>query len=293
MKRILFILMPAFGLAACGGDGGNDQPRNQAITLNFKAMVGDKVADCKTSYEHLGTAHTTAQLADARFYASEVELQNEAGTWVPLSVSARNWSHKNITLLDFEDGTDACKDSGNADLNSTVTGTIAAGNYKAVRFKVGVPYPTNHLDHNTAPGPLGAPGMYWSWLTGYKFLRVDYKVPAASSDAAPKRWNIHLGSTVCKGPAKVLPPESPCQRPNMPFITLSDFDFAKDTIKVDLGALVETANITSDVPDSPPGCMSNPKEKADCAPVFDALGIDFDNGQCKNNCQSTVFSVEK
>src|SRR5690606_39726454 len=62
----------------------------------------------------------------------------------------------------------------------------------------------NHLDASTAPSPLNFTAMFWSWQSGYKFLRVD---------TADDTFRVHLGSTGCSSPGPSRPPTS-CSAPN-------------------------------------------------------------------------------
>lgn len=279
-----------------GADAGSDAPEDAApdaaaplaVTLRFAGTVSGVPAACGTSYSDLGSTGATAQLADARVFLSGVELGTADGLWIAVTLEDSTWQNDGVALLDFEDGSAACADSGTAELNDAVTGTVAAGVYTALRFDVGIPFAQNHLDSATAPSPLNQPGMFWTWQGGYKFLRVDW---AVDGGAVP-RWNTHIGSTGCVSDAPTVAPAEECGRPNMATVELDGFDPASSTIVVDFGALVVGVDLKSSVADSPPGCMSSPAEAADCDGVASALGMSFDSGACADGCSGqTVFSV--
>lgn len=58
---------------------------------------------------------------------------------------------------------------------------------------------------------------------------------------------------------------------------MSGFDPATQTIVVDMGALLSDSDLESNQPDTPPGCMAS-ADDLDCQPLFDNLGINFENG---------------
>jgi len=276
-------LLPALLLlAACG------EPEPLDVHLTADLTVGDEPAACGTDYT-LGRDGTTAQLADGRLFLSGLELRDQDGTWVALELAQDTpWQLEDIVLLDAEDGTAGCSDSGNADLNDHIMGVLPGGTYDALRFDVGVPFEHNHLDSATAPAPLNTQGMFWTWQGGYKFVRVDAVVPGD----VPSRWNVHVGSTACDSDASTQPPAEPCGKPNRARVTLEGFDPESSTLGIDLGAFFAQADVQVNTAETPPGCMSMPMEPDDCEPVFEQLGLSFADGGCEGDCaEQAVFSV--
>ena len=54
------------------------------------------------------------------------------------------------------------------------TGDAPVGEYRGVRFDIGVPRDLNHLDASTQAAPLGVDsGMFWAWNPGYIFSRYE------------------------------------------------------------------------------------------------------------------------
>ena len=268
---------------ACGGE----EPETLDVSLAFEALVGDQAARCGVTFTGLGVTGAEAQLADARLFVSEVELQDAAGAWVPLELEQDGqWQVGDVALLDFEDKTGACADSGTPEVNAAVRGKLPAGEYRGVRFTLGVPFAQNHNDSAAAPAPLNTPGMFWVWQSGYKFLRVDWTV----SGGAVPRWNVHLGSTQCQSEARTDPP-AVCDRSNRARGLIEGFDPATDRVAIDLAALVAGADLAANQPETAPGCMSGPNEPEDCGPVFGALGMSFESGGCVGECAAQrVFS---
>lgn len=55
-------------------------------------------------------------------------------------------------------------------------GDVPAGDYRGIRFNVGVPRELNHLDATSAQSPLSVDdGMFWAWNSGYVFSRFEGK----------------------------------------------------------------------------------------------------------------------
>lgn len=274
-------------LALLCGCTGEVEP-DTMVDIDFRAVFSDSDADCTTEHE-VGTRATAMRVADARMFISRVQVFDTVlQGWVPVEGIESDWHHDGVWLLDFEDGSGSCADSGNGDLNRRIQGTVRPSEYRGLRFDVGLPHELNHLDSATAPSPLNAQGMFWVWAAGYKFVRVDL----TKDGEPPVRWNVHIGSSGCSMVAPTIPPEGPCERPNRATITLSDTPVEGGEVVVDLAELVAGVDVLSNVEDSPPGCMSNPAEPEDCSPVFSALGLDYDTGECVDDCAGQrVFSV--
>jgi uncharacterized repeat protein (TIGR04052 family) len=146
-------------------------------------------------------------------------------------------------------------------------GTVPAGDYDGIRFKMGVPFDLNHDNPATAPAPLQSTTMQWSWQSGYKFLRID------SGSFSMTDWRMHLGSTDCDGDP-VAGGTTFCSNPNRVDVELGSFDPEADTVVADFAALVDGAELDVNQADTPVGCMSDVAD-ADCGPVFENLGLPF------------------
>lgn len=295
--------LAAASLLGCGDDGGGGQPdaarpdANQAIdaappdasgrsvTIQFAAKVGTEVATCRTEpYAGLGTSDSEVTIDDLRFYVSNIRLLSGTEE-VPLTLTQDGkWQYMNVALLDFEDGTNGCATSGNADLNDRVVGTVPPGDYDGIVFEVGVPFDLNHADITDVPSPLNVGAMYWAWALGRKFLRVDLAV----GDSA---WHVHLGSGLCDADGPTTPPATECGRPNRPQIRVSDFDPETNVLVLDVAALVAGSDLTANT--GAPGCQSFPDDTADCTPLFPTLGLSFATGACEGDCNGqSAFRVE-
>jgi uncharacterized repeat protein (TIGR04052 family) len=268
-------------------DGGVDAGGG-VVSLTFAARVGAEPFKCGTTFS-LGNPATMVAPVDFRFYVSEIKLVRADGSDVPLVlIPDGKWQLPDVALLDFEDGTGACSTDGNADTNTVVRGTAPPGTYTGVRFVVGVPFSKNHANQATAPSPLNLGQMFWSWQSGYKFLKIDGQ---PQNDAGP-RFNVHLGSIACVGgnPADGGVVTS-CDKPNrapVELLTSAPIDFATKSIVVDWAAILAGSDLTTNG-GGPGGCMSFPGDP-ECPPVFDRLGLDYTTGQPKAG--ATAFRLE-
>lgn len=267
----------------------------QDVTLQFAGRINGVDAACDTDFTGVGTEASDAQVRDFRMYVSNIRLVDGDGEEVELELEQDGtWQFENVALLDFEDGTGLCADTGNADLNSTVVGTVPEGDYTGVRFDVGVPADLNHTDPNIAEAPLNVLPMTWNWLAGRKFVRFDLLVDNFPDDNFG--WNTHLGSQGCmngKKPNPMEPPTDDCSRPQRPAIALDTFDIETNTIVVDAGTLLGNVDVSGNVAGAP-GCMSffpaDPQmQDNDCADVFPNYGMDWQTGDCVDDCAAQTF----
>lgn len=102
--------------------------------------------------------------------------------------------------------------------------------------------------------------------------------PAAGAHAGAHGggWALHVGSSGCTAPTPTTPPDA-CAAPNRIEVVLEDFDVATDTVVVDPARALADVDVTSNTPDTAPGCMSSPDDP-ECAPVMDALGLGTGSG---------------
>ncbi|MCA9739614.1 MAG: metallo-mystery pair system four-Cys motif protein [Gemmatimonadota bacterium] len=271
----------------------------QPIELSFEATLGDRPIACATRFTGVGTAGTTVEIGDARFYVSNLRLVREDGGEVPVELDQSSpWQVEGTALLDFEDGTGRCSEVGTAETNHSVVGRVPGGRYSGLRFDLGVPDAQNHGDVTLAPAPLNLNALFWNWRAGYIFTKVDLWVPDVVADAVAEdtgmavRPNVahlvHIGSTGCASPAMTSPPSEPCTRPNRLPVELADFDLASDVVRLDLAELLARSDVSRSVP-RPPGCMSGPDDP-DCAPLFASMGLDLATGRCVEGCATQRFA---
>lgn len=284
------------GALGCAG------PSSEPLEIRFAAEVGNQEARCGALYDGVGAAGGPAQLTDARLYVSNFELHRSDGSKVSIELDQESpWQHGSVVLLDFEDGSGRCSDSGTAQTNSLLRGFAPAGDYSGLSFEVGVPAELNHLDALSAPSPLNLNALYWNWRMGYIFTKIEFwnegvvstvgAPPDIGAPAPTVTYLAHLGSTGCQSPAPTLPPEAPCSRPNRSRIFLEGFNPKTDEVRLDLAGLVDGIDITQSVL-RPPGCMAAPTDP-DCKPVFANLGLDIETGRCFTDCSDQKLAYRR
>lgn len=285
---MLALALPALGVAACGEDDTAASPATptgpQTVELRFAAKVGGETFACGKTFSGIGTSAQTIKPVDFRFYVHDVRLVNAADEETPVALdNDGKWQDGTVGLLDFEDNSGACE-NGNTDLNARLTGTVLAGSFDRVRFRVGVPFAKNHADVASAASPLNVTSLFWNWQGGYKFARLDAVVDGVTaSDGGPSSFVFHLGSTACDGDPATGGVKS-CAKANVPDIELRLADTGKTvgadlggkTIVLDWAALLAGVDVAADK-GGMPGCMSGATDP-ECATMFEALGLSIATG---------------
>lgn len=282
---------------------------NQPVSINFSAEIDGKPFACGQTYEGLGAAGTAVTVTDYRMFVSDASLVKADGGLQPIALEQDGqWQLETLALLDFEDGKHGCAGSGNAAMNTTLRGTVPAGEYVGLSFTLGVPFGQNHIDPTLSPAPLNTTGMFWNWQNGFRFVRIDMVPVAADAhamdhahteadsgnhghsedghsdnghsghaqgdDERASGWFLHLGSTQCAAESRTEAP-SQCANPNHVTVTFTDFDPASNIVVIDPAKVVAEADLTLNTADTSPGCMAFPGD-ADCNTVMTKLGLPYD-----------------
>jgi uncharacterized repeat protein (TIGR04052 family) len=269
-SRRLGVLLAVVAVAACDDDP--TQPAAPiAVTVDFAALVAGTDFACGNSYAGIGVSNTTVTPVDYRFYVHDVTLLAADGSEEVVELDQDGtWQRENVALLDFENGSGPCV-NGTAATNTSVRGTVAAGDYTGIRFTLGVPENLNHADQTAAAAPLDLTALFWSWNGGYKFLRIDH-----TSTAQPEGWFVHLGSTGCTPSGDPTVPATSCSNPHRPIFEFSSFDWETDEVAADYGALLSNSDVTQNT--GAKGCMSFPGDP-ECAVVMNNLGLPYEGSQ--------------
>lgn len=228
-------------------------------TLTFAVKVGAEDFTCGVTYTGLGsTGDGELTIVDMRLYVYGVTLIADDGTTESLEMEDTGvWQTSGVALLDFEDG---CGDAGTTEVNATITGMAPNKNYTGVEFSVGIPPELNSMETvlENRGSPLNLSSMYWSWQSGYKFIRID----------TMNNFRVHLGSGGCGE-------DFNCTAPNQPTIRIEGMDLSSQAITLDVAALVANTDVTQNTEETAPGCMAGP-EDPECFGVFDALGLEYE-----------------
>ncbi|NJO15717.1 MAG: metallo-mystery pair system four-Cys motif protein [Thioploca sp.] len=244
-------------------------------TVKFAAMVNDQPFQCGNTYAGIGLGKGTRdnyKINDLRFYLYDIQLIDSQGNKVPLNLTQDGkWQQANVALLDFENG---CL-NGTSEMNTQVIGTPSNDSttyYTGICITLGLPFALNHLDPASAPSPLNASGMLWSWTAGRKFLRLD---GIGDPDGLKQSYVVHLGSTGCVDKDNNgSEPDSPCRFPNTKAVCFDNFDVSKDTIVADVGAILQASDVSYNTSNTAVGCMSGNSDP-ECIEIMPRLGLDF------------------
>lgn len=250
------------------------------MTLRFTAVAGAEPVHCGKTIQGLGRTAASAQLRDLRFYVSEIAFIDAGGNAVPLRLSHGEWQDGQVALIDLADGRGSCAPSA-SQTNDAITGTLPRGDYRGLRFTVGVPHALNHSDYASATPPLDVQAMAWAWQVGRKFMQVEISptggVARAASGSTPGRaFLFHLGTTGCRG-NPVTGETVHCERSNRAEVVFDRFDPESERVALDLAELYRGSDIQRDGGGAL-GCMSALSDP-ECEPMFLALGIDMASGR--------------
>jgi uncharacterized repeat protein (TIGR04052 family) len=249
---------PVFCWLSCG-DARAERPLE---TIEFAVNVHGAAFRCGQTYAQMGVDGGEFTVRDLRFYVHDLELLDAAGEAHPLELTQDGrFQLENIALLDFEGGEPGC-DTGTPEHNAVVQGSVPAGAYHGLRFKLGVPFARNHGDQALAPSPLNLTSLFWTWQDGYKFLRFEGDSPESGG------FIFHLGSTGCNG--DLAGGVTHCAAENVVTVELSEFEPGQQVV-LDLGELLSGSNLAERAKDDV-GCMADPGDAA-CAPLFERLGL--------------------
>ena len=241
----------------------------RAVAIEFRVRVGAEPLACGATYANLGTTQSTWEALEAKLFIHDPRLVRSDGSEVPVALDQDGrWQRDRFALLDFDDSTGSCAPADEA-TNLAVRGTVPDDDYAGLRFQIGVPPESNHLDAATAPAPLNQPGMWWSWRGGYKFMRFDGKTRGNAA------YFLHLGASGCEGAVST---GFECTAGNLPDVELAQFDVDRDAVELDLGQVWADVDLDRQIDfqtDFVQGCMSSATDP-ECPSVLAALGLNLD-----------------
>lgn len=274
-----------------------------ALTANqgiqFSAYAGTQKLECGATLKghesvlenvpFIPNAHiaesTTFQLHDFRLFVHDVKLIGNSGEEIILNLNQDGkFQSGNIALLDFENKTGKC--TGTTDTNNTVSAAVAPGTYKGIKFTIGVPENKNHVDVDNQTAPMNTTAMFWSWTSGYQFLRLDFETAETGSAGT----SVHIGSGDCTGTGTA----SVCARANRIPVTLTPdggFNPSTQEIKINVQALLQGIDLSANA--NAAMCMSatTGMMSTGCPIIFPNIGLVLATGVPTTPAQ-TVFTIK-
>lgn len=154
----------AFMLAAATGCKEENEPEGTDFSLKMNFKYGSQNLVYGQEYDYGTDSKIKIELV--RFYVSLPELQTADGNWVPFPNAYFIFQPDNAVFQ---------------------AGKMPEGNYTALRFGLGVDNSRNvETDPDAIPAtdyPLDSPlnaanDMYWTWATGYIFVKVEGRIDA-------------------------------------------------------------------------------------------------------------------
>ncbi len=235
------------------------------VEVKFAVNVGQESFECGQSYENLGATRSTVAFTDMRFYVYNVKLINDDGQSVALNLMQDEiWQNGMVALLDFEDG---CE-NGNEALNASIIGQVPKGQYQGLEFSVGLPPELNSPETilEGRGSPLNLNAMFWSWRSGYKYLRLDTDLPF---------FRVHLGASACDD-------DFNCDDYNIASFSFDRFDHSSEQVLLDLDTLLSDSDLTQNAEGTPPGCMGQ-RDDPDCQKIYKHFNL--------GNGNTNAFSI--
>jgi uncharacterized repeat protein (TIGR04052 family) len=277
---VLGLLFGALAVSGCV-DRANGEQGSRVI--EFEARLGESTFDCQQEIAAIGSTGVTARLLDLRFFVHDVELLLADGARVPFQLEDDGvWQRDGVALLDFEDGTGSCE-GGTTAVRRELRSSEPAIDFVGMAFKLGVPLSLNHLDGGKASAPLNSPGMWWTWLNGYRHLKFE-----VSTAQNPGGFVFHLGATDCDGtPSGGFA----CESENVLPIEV-ELDGSKRVVfdAAELFADLDLSHAPDLETDFVAGCMAARGDN-ECSPMFAALGASLNRDEAGLQAQR-VFRAE-
>jgi len=186
LKKYLLSAVISAALISCNSN--DDQPVANNVTLEFintfkdqRIILGDATATNATvNTSAVGQTHSFSEL---KYVISNIRLIKADGTEIPYNVN------------DLDKGATVIDQAKPASL-SYVLSNIPAGEYKLIKFGLGVKNSLNTLDQLRFPNFYATAGandteMMWEWGAGYRFTKIE-----GFYDTDKKELSIHTGSTI-------------------------------------------------------------------------------------------------
>lgn len=183
LRKYLMLSALSLAIVACSKD--KDTVSNN-VKLQFKNTFADTeivLGAANTATTHTSEAGQAHAFSELKYVISNISLIKEDGSEFPYHVN------------DLDKGATVINQANTASL-SFVLNNIPAGEYKQIKFGLGVKNALNTVDEVRFPNFYANAGrnntaMMWEWGTGYRFTKIE-----GFYDVDNKELSIHTGSTV-------------------------------------------------------------------------------------------------
>ncbi|MBO9699136.1 MAG: hypothetical protein J7604_02945 [Sporocytophaga sp.] len=179
MKNIVFGVFLLLLISACKKDKGvlpiaADQDYGK-VELIFVPVAGSDNLLMDSIY--INGAGEQFRLTKLKFFVSDIGLASGNSS----EEAAKDSSGRNIFLVNFT----SLPNSEKLEFD------VKTGEYKGLRFNIGLPRDVNHADPTVALPPLNLAqsDMYWSWNSGYIFFLAEGNGP----DVYQNKFHFGIG----------------------------------------------------------------------------------------------------
>lgn len=187
LKNYLLLTVLSFSIFSCNSDDDASAVANN-VTLEFKNTFKDQTIVLGDNNSTSATTNTSAvgqlhQFSELKYVVSNVRLIKTDGSEIPYNIN------------DLDKGATVIDQSKTTSLNYVLS-NIPSGEYKSIKFGLGIKTELNTLDQARFPKFYAAAGannteMMWEWGTGYRFTKIE-----GFYGTDKKQLSIHTGSTV-------------------------------------------------------------------------------------------------
>lgn len=182
ITHLLFISCTLLTLASCKKESAAYQPENLApLSVEFDNIVGDANLQLNTgSYKN--AAGETFSVNLLQYFISNIKVTNSAGTTYTVNADSSYF---------------LIKESEAATRFATIK--VPEGEYSKLSFVLGVDSLRSTMDISKRTGvldPTGGmdDGMYWTWNSGYIFLKMEGASTAVPTTVdANRKFRYHIG----------------------------------------------------------------------------------------------------
>ena len=183
-KNAIKLLMISLVMVSCSKSEDVANSVNLHFNNTFKnttIVLGS--ADSPAASTNTSASGQLHQFSEQKYVISNIRLIKADGSEIPYNVN------------DLDKGATVIDQAKAATLNYVLS-NIPVGEYKQIKFGLGVKQEINTLDQLRFPVFYATAGandtkMHWEWGTGYRFTKLE-----GFYDADHKELSIHTGSTI-------------------------------------------------------------------------------------------------
>lgn len=183
-----YLLLSAFSLGVISCQNSDDNPVANNVTLEFNNTFKNRTIVLGDATSVTATTNTSAEgqvhhFSELKYVISNIRLVKADGNEIPYKVN------------DLDQGATVIDQSKPETLRYLLS-NIPAGEYKRIKFGLGVKRELNVLDQVKFPKFYATAGandtqMMWEWGAGYRFTKIE-----GFYGTDNKQMSIHTGSTI-------------------------------------------------------------------------------------------------